>query len=71
MSSKTKKSETEKVQQKEVPLSLHDFCIRLSTKERRVELIAGFEADERKANRLKDTESAYAARFQAFIKRPA
>lgn len=52
-------------------LSLQEFCKRLSTTEPRVELISGFEADERIAGRLKDTEQKFAARYQAFINRPA
>lgn len=55
----------------EVQLPLQDYCIRLSKQERRVELIAGFEHDERNAGRVKDTESAFAARYQKFINRPA
>ena len=54
-----------------VPLSLQEFCKRLSTTEPRVELISGFEADERIAGRLKDTEQEFAKRYQAFINRPA
>jgi hypothetical protein len=55
----------------EIELTLRDFCIRLSTKEKRVELISGFEADERRANRLKASESEFDERFKAFINRPA
>lgn len=53
------------------PLSLHEFCTRLSATDRRVELIGGFEHSERVAGRIKDTESSYAARFDAFIITPA
>jgi hypothetical protein len=54
-----------------IPLSLHDFCIRLSETEKRVELIAGFEADERSNGRKKDTAANFAVRFQAFLSKPA
>lgn len=70
MSTKALKTSTTSGEQ-EIALTLKDFCVRLSTTERRVELIAGFEADERSKNRLKDTESAYSARYKAFINRPA
>lgn len=53
-----------------VPLTLQEFCIRLSVDDRRVELIGAFEFDERRAGRLKDTAEAYAARYQAFINKP-
>lgn len=53
------------------PLSLQEFCKRLSTSEPRVELISGFEADERIAGSLKDTEQNFAKRYKAFINRPA
>lgn len=52
-------------------VTLNEFCIRLSKKEKRVELIGGFEFEERNAKRLKDTEENYSARFQDFIKKPA
>ncbi len=57
----------EKVEQ----VSLHEFCIRLSETEKRVELIGGFEADERLNGRKKDSSAAYASRFQAFVSKPA
>ncbi|MNE61527.1 hypothetical protein D3C76_1597670 [compost metagenome] len=53
-----------------VPLTLTEFCTRLSQTERRVELIGAFEFDERSAGRLKDTAEQYGARFQAFITKP-
>lgn len=52
-------------------ISLQDFCMRLSERERRVTLIGGFEATEIKAGNLHDTAGAYQARFTAFINRPA
>lgn len=53
-----------------VPLTLQEFCIRLSVDDRRVELIGAFESDERRAGRLKDTAEAYAARYKAFTTKP-
>ena len=55
----------------ELPLSLQEFCTRLSVKDSRVELISGFEMNERLAGRLKDTDSAYNGRYQEFINQPA
>lgn len=53
------------------PLSLNEFCIRLSSSDRRVEMIGAFEHGERNAGRLSDTAQNYAARYQAFINKPA
>ena len=52
-------------------LTLNEFCLRLSQRERRVTLIGGFEAVERKALRTKDTEAQYQSRYDAFINQPA
>lgn len=70
MSSKPN-SEPESLETAEPILSLHEHCIRLSVDDRRVELIAAFESAERAAGRLRDTASAYAERYQAFINKPA
>ncbi len=53
-----------------VDMTLGEFCARLSQSVRRPELIAGFEHSERKAGKLKDTDEAYQARFDKFIKTP-
>ena len=55
----------------ETPLSLIEFCTRLSATDRRVELIGGFEHSERVAGRTKDVSSAFAARLAAFANQPA
>ncbi len=55
----------------EFELTLQEFCTRLSVTDKRVELIGGFEHSERTSGRAKDTETAYRARFVAFINRPA
>lgn len=52
-------------------LTLTEFCIRLSQHDKRVVLIGGFEATERKAGRIKDSEAAYQARFAEFTNKPA
>lgn len=54
-----------------VPLSLNEFCIRLSAKDKRVELIGGFEYVERVAGRLSDTAEQYEQRFTEFLNQPA
>lgn len=69
-----KNAPTETVEQSavfEYPLTLSEFCARLSTNDKRVELIGGFEFSERVAGRFKDVESAYLARFNKFINQPA
>lgn len=55
----------------EFPLSLEEFCKRLSASDRRVELIGAFHHVEKSAGRDRDTESAYSARFVAFVNQPA
>lgn len=52
-------------------LTLNEFCIRLSAKDKRVELIGAFEFTERQAKRLKATEKEFSERYQAFLKQPA
>lgn len=53
------------------PLSLDEFCARLSQTERRTELIGGFHHQETAAGHLKDLESAYQGRFDQFINQEA
>lgn len=55
----------------EFPLTLDEFCSRLSVTDKRVELIGAFHSTEKVAGRSKDVESAYQARFTAFINQPA
>lgn len=52
-------------------VTLDEFCLRLSQTDRRVEMIGGFHSDEKRAGRVKDAESAYSARYQAFVHKPA
>lgn len=51
----------------DIPLSLDEFCRRLSLEDRRSVLIGGFHLIMRRANRLKDTDAAYRAAFQQFV----
>lgn len=53
------------------PVTLDEFCTRLSLADKRVELIGAFHSTEKAAKRVRDTESNYAARFSAFINQPA
>lgn len=53
------------------PVSLDEFCVRLSNTDRRVEMIGGFAASERAAGRTMDAESAFATRYAAFVTKPA
>lgn len=55
----------------EFPQSLRDFCCDLSLSDKRVEMIAAFDADERAAGRLSDLPSQYRTRYQAFCVRPS
>lgn len=51
-------------------LTLHEFCIRLSSVDKRVELIGAFHYSETASGVVKDTEAAFNARFAAFITKP-
>lgn len=52
------------------PMTLDEFCARLSQSDRRVELIGAFHFDEKRNKRVKDTEANFRARFDAFINKP-
>lgn len=54
----------------EISLSLTDFCIRLSESVRRPEMIGAFEAVERRAGRVKASESEFRSRYDAFVNKP-
>lgn len=56
--------------QKDFPLSLDEFCTRLSQNDKRVELIGGFHASEKAAQNLNDTEANYMKRLDEFAKKP-
>lgn len=55
----------------EFPLTLTEYCTRLSTTDRRVELIGAFEHTERVAGRNSDVETNFASRYAAFANQPA
>lgn len=52
-------------------LTLEEFCRRLSSEDRRVEMIGGFFADEMARGHVKDSEEAFRARYADFQVRPA
>jgi len=52
-------------------MTLNEFCMIISRTDRRVAMIGGFHHDEKKNRRVKDTHAAFAARYEAFQKRPA
>jgi len=49
---------------------LQEFCASVSAHDKRVELIAGFFSDEKRAGRHHDTAEAYQERLEAFAIRP-
>lgn len=52
-------------------LTLDEFCIRLSARDKRVEMIGGFNHAEKQAGRIKDREAAFSERYAAFQNQPA
>lgn len=54
----------------EFSIPLAEFCTRRSAADSRVELLGGFYATEKLAGRLRDTETNYTARLEAFAKQP-
>lgn len=57
--------------EQEQALTLDEFCTRLSMTDRRVELIGAWHFTEKRAGVVKDTESAFKARFIDFATHPA
>lgn len=53
------------------PLTLDEFCQRLSLSVRRPELIGGFHADAVRKGHLLDLEDAFLEAFETFRQRPA
>lgn len=53
------------------PLSLDEFCQRLSKTDRRVEMIGAFYSVEKAAGRTKGLTREFTSRFEAFVKSPA
>jgi hypothetical protein len=56
--------------QREEATTLQEFCIALSQRDNRVELIGAFHHTESAAGRAKDLASLYAERFQVFANSP-
>ena len=54
----------------EIPLSLDEFCTRLSLTEKRYVLITGFWTKETSAGRVRDIPSAYEKRYAEFLETP-
>lgn len=52
-------------------LTLDEFCVRMSSKVNAPELLGAFHYEERAAGRLKDTEAAFAKRYEDFARKPA
>ncbi len=52
------------------PLTLNEFCARLSSRVKRVELIGAFAHSAKAAGNLRRTEAEFQAQFDAFIKKP-
>lgn len=63
--------DTVKVEPDQYPLSLDEFCTRISQSDRRVELIGGFHRHAQLAGVTSDTESNFRAQFERFLKQPA
>jgi len=55
----------------EFPLTLEEFCLRLSHEDRRVEAIGAFNHVETVAGRTVGLASEFRARYAAFLKQPA
>lgn len=53
-----------------VPLTLEEFCARLSKSDKRVELIGGFFADAKKRGHRKDYDVGFLRAFEAYASRP-
>lgn len=51
-------------------VTLQEFCTRLSSTDRRVELIAGFHHSELVAGRVKDASASYSTRYAEFVNKP-
>ena len=52
------------------PLTLDEFCMRLSKTDSRVELIGGFFADAKKRGQVKDVDTSFLRAFDAYAARP-
>ncbi|HET7675838.1 MAG TPA: hypothetical protein VFL54_09980 [Gammaproteobacteria bacterium] len=62
--------ETQATPDNSFPLTLDEFCQRLSARDKRVELIGAFHAREVKARHIKDTEANFRQRYEDFVRAP-
>lgn len=69
--SKAKTGVEQPLELSEDAITVEEFCTRLSQNDRRVELIGAFHFDEKRNGRIKDSESAFAQRFDKFATTPA
>ena len=67
MAKKTAESEMEP----EPKITLDEFCLGVSQRDKRVELIAGFHAEQRARGVVKAAPSEFRAALEAFATRPA
>jgi hypothetical protein len=49
---------------------LHEYCLHLSTQDKRVEMISAFEFTQRMAGNVSNTVKAYDAAYAAFVNQP-
>lgn len=56
--------------EKPAQITLDEFCTRISLSDKRVELIGAFHHCEKLEKRIKDDESAFQIRFNAFVNKP-
>lgn len=52
-------------------ITVENFCIGLSSTDKRVEMIAAFHHEEVVAKRMHDTQERYQSRFEEFVTKPA
>jgi hypothetical protein len=55
---------------KAIPLTLDEFCARLSKSDSRVELIGGFYADAKRRGHTKDVDVGFLRAFESYVTRP-
>jgi hypothetical protein len=55
----------------EFDITIDEFCLRRSHSDKRVELLGAFHHMERNYGHIKDTETAYLARYADFANQPA
>lgn len=66
LAAQTPAAESDVIPAQQPQVTLREFMVRLSLRDRRVELINAFNFSESMAGRFKDFESEFASRFTAF-----